>query len=216
MSDVAQFFSDIIAGVDHLCHHIYSCFCDGNFAVFELPNDRSVMAVCGALIGLIHFSQVEPGVLIQPGARAFRQNALIAVPMFILAADIMTRGHTAYRKSTGLIQAFIWTPAWWVTDYDDVSALYSGSVSGSTQATVVSVSRHASEVACKQATKTTVMALIINASDIGVFLFHRVLILILYRNLSQRQCRWIIHCWYWPGFSTRETPCSHYTAMPTA
>ncbi len=45
----------------------------------------------GALIGLVHFSGIDTGVIIQQMVTGISPNALIAVPMFILAADIMTR-----------------------------------------------------------------------------------------------------------------------------
>jgi tripartite ATP-independent transporter DctM subunit len=137
----------------------------------------------GALIGLIHFSQVEPGVVIQQMVTGISPNALIAVPMFILAADIMTRGNTAYNL-LGLIQAFVGHLRGGLPITTCISCTLFGSVSGSTQATVVSVGQIMRPKLLQAGYKDSfVMALIINASDIA-FLIPPSIGLILYGTLA--------------------------------
>src|SRR5690606_37435919 len=46
---------------------------------------------------LLYYPEVEPAVLAQQMIGGVKPSALVAVPMFILAADIMTRGQAANR-----------------------------------------------------------------------------------------------------------------------
>jgi len=137
----------------------------------------------GALIGMLHFSSVDPQVLIQQVVTGISPNALIAVPMFILAADIMTRGHTA-QNLLGLIQAFVGHMRGGLPITTCISCTLFGSVSGSTQATVVSVGQIMRPKLLQAGYKDSfVMSLIINASDIA-FLIPPSIGLILYGTLA--------------------------------
>mgnify|MGYP000120538173 FL=1 len=137
----------------------------------------------GALIGMLHFSSVDPQVLIQQVVTGISPNALIAVPMFILAADIMTRGHTAHNLLT-LIQSFVGHLRGGLPITTCISCTLFGSVSGSTQATVVSVGQIMRPKLLQAGYKDSfVMALIINASDIA-FLIPPSIGLILYGTLA--------------------------------
>lgn len=137
----------------------------------------------GALIGLIHFSATDPQVIIQQMVTGISPNALIAVPMFILAADIMTRGHTA-QNLLGLIGAFVGHMRGGLPITTCISCTLFGSVSGSTQATVVSVGQIMRPKLLQAGYKDSfVMALIINASDIA-FLIPPSIGLILYGTLA--------------------------------
>lgn len=137
MNEIAQFLSDVIAGELDI-YVITFTLVTVMVVLLFLSFPMIVPLAVGALIGLIHFSQVEPGVLIQQMVTGISPNALIAVPMFILAADIMTRGHTAYNL-LGLIQAFVGHLRGGLPITTCISCTLFGSVSGSTQATVVSV-----------------------------------------------------------------------------
>ncbi|MEZ9579201.1 MULTISPECIES: TRAP transporter large permease [unclassified Vibrio] len=182
MSDVAQFFSDVIAGELDIYVITFTLVSVMVILLF-LSFPMIVPLAVGALIGLIHFSQVEPGVLIQQMVTGISPNALIAVPMFILAADIMTRGHTAYNL-LGLIQAFVGHLRGGLPITTCISCTLFGSVSGSTQATVVSVGQIMRPKLLQAGYKDSfVMALIINASDIA-FLIPPSIGLILYGTLA--------------------------------
>jgi tripartite ATP-independent transporter DctM subunit len=136
-----------------------------------------------ALIGLVHFSDIPPQVLIQQAATGISPNALIAVPMFILAADIMTRGHTAHNL-LGLIQAFVGHRRAGLPITTCISCVLFGSVSGSTQATVVSIGKIMRPKLLQAGYKDSfTMSLIINASDIA-FLIPPSIGLILYGTLA--------------------------------
>lgn len=182
MSSVTQFISDIIAGEPDIYVMTFTLVTVMVILLF-LSFPMIVPLAVGALIGLIHFSQVEPGVVIQQMVTGISPNALIAVPMFILAADIMTRGHTAYNL-LGLIQAFVGHLRGGLPITTCISCTLFGSVSGSTQATVVSVGQIMRPKLLQAGYKDSfVMALIINASDIA-FLIPPSIGLILYGTLA--------------------------------
>ncbi|CAH1568276.1 Ectoine/5-hydroxyectoine TRAP transporter large permease protein UehC [Vibrio jasicida] len=182
MSSVTQFISDIIAGEPDIYVMTFTLVTVMVILLF-LSFPMIVPLAVGALIGLIHFSQVEPGVVIQQMVTGISPNALIAVPMFILAADIMTRGNTAY-NSLGLIQAFVGHLRGGLPITTCISCTLFGSVSGSTQATVVSVGQIMRPKLLQAGYKDSfVMALIINASDIA-FLIPPSIGLILYGTLA--------------------------------
>lgn len=182
MSSVTQFISDIIAGEPDIYVMTFTLVTVMVILLF-LSFPMIVPLAVGALIGLIHFSQVEPGVVIQQMVTGISPNALIAVPMFILAADIMTRGNTAYNL-LGLIQAFVGHLRGGLPITTCISCTLFGSVSGSTQATVVSVGQIMRPKLLQAGYKDSfVMALIINASDIA-FLIPPSIGLILYGTLA--------------------------------
>ncbi|WP_434361138.1 TRAP transporter large permease [Parasalinivibrio latis] len=136
-----------------------------------------------SLIGMIHFSSVDPKILIQQMVTGISPNALIAVPMFILAADIMSRGHTA-KNLLGFIQAFVGHIRGGLPITTALSCTLFGSVSGSTQATVVSVGQIMRPKLLKAGYKDSfAMALIINASDMA-YLIPPSIALILYGTLA--------------------------------
>ncbi|MFQ3176055.1 MAG: C4-dicarboxylate transporter DctM subunit [Psychromonas sp.] len=119
------------------------------------------------LIGLLHFSDVDPQVIIQQMVTGISPTALISVPMFILAADIMTRGKTA-NYLLELIEAFVGHKRGGLPITACLSCTLFGSVSGSTQATVVSVGQIMRPKLLKAGYKDSfVISLIINASDIA-------------------------------------------------
>ncbi|PMO49733.1 C4-dicarboxylate ABC transporter permease [Vibrio sp. 10N.222.52.B12] len=182
MSSVTQFISDIIAGEPDIYVMTFTLVTVMVILLF-LSFPMIVPLAVGALIGLIHFSQVEPGVVIQQMVTGISPNALIAVPMFILAADIMTRGNTAYNL-LGLIQAFVGHLRGGLPITTCISCTLFGSVSGSTQATVVSVGQIMRPKLLQAGYKDSfVMTLIINASDIA-FLIPPSIGLILYGTLA--------------------------------
>ncbi|MEJ2766845.1 TRAP transporter large permease [Photobacterium sp. MCCC 1A19761] len=182
MISITQFLSDVIAGEPDIYVITFTLVVVMVVFLF-LSFPMIVPLAIGALIGLIHFSQVDPQVLIQQMVTGISPNALIAVPMFILAADIMTRGHTAHNL-LGLIQAFVGHLRGGLPITTCISCTLFGSVSGSTQATVVSVGQIMRPKLLQAGYKDSfVMALIINASDIA-FLIPPSIGLILYGTLA--------------------------------
>lgn len=182
MNELTQLVSDIISGEPDIYVITITLVLVMVILLF-LSFPMIVPLSIGALIGLLHFSLVEPDVIIQQMVTGISPNALIAVPMFILAADIMTRGHTAHNL-LGLIQAFFGHLRGGLPITTCISCTLFGSVSGSTQATVVSVGQIMRPKLLQAGYKDSfVMALIINASDIA-FLIPPSIGLILYGTLA--------------------------------
>ncbi len=53
-----------------------------------------------SVVAFTFFMPIDPKILIQQMVTGISPVALIAVPMFIFAADIVTKGHTANRLMT--------------------------------------------------------------------------------------------------------------------
>jgi len=105
--------------------------------------------------------------MIQQFLAGIRPASLIAVPMFILAADIMTRGQSASRL-IDMMMAFIGHVKGGLAVSTATACTLFGAVSGSTQATVVAVGSPLRPRMLKAGYKDSfVLALIVNASDIA-------------------------------------------------
>ena len=99
-----------------------------------------------------------------------RPVVLAAVPMFILAADIMTKGRTANRL-LDLVSAFVGHLRGGLPITTAVSCTLFGAVSGSTQATVVAMGGPMRPRLLKKGYKDSfALALIVNASDIALLI----------------------------------------------
>ena len=100
-----------------------------------------------------------------------RPASLIAVPMFILAADIMTRGQSAGRL-IDMVMKFVGHVKGGLAVSTATACTLFGAVSGSTQATVVAVGSPLRPRMLKAGYKDSfVLALIINASPTLPFSF---------------------------------------------
>ena len=96
--------------------------------------------------------------------------ALAAVPLFIFAADLMTRGHTANRL-LDLVQSFVGHLRGGLPITTAASCTLFGAVSGSTQATVVAMGGPMRpKLLEKGYSDKFSIALIINASDIALLI----------------------------------------------
>ena len=116
------------------------------------------------------FSFLKPELVIQQMIGGLQPVVLTAVPMFILAADIMLKGSTAQRL-LDLVERFVghWRGGLPVTTA--LGCTLFGAVSGSTQATVVAMGRPLRPrlLEAGYSDKFTI-ALIINASDIALLI----------------------------------------------
>lgn len=125
--------------------------------------------IAGAFIGVVQlFGDVDKTeFMVQQMLGGIRPASLIAVPMFILAADIMTRGHSADRL-IDMVMAFVrHIKGGLAVSTSSACALF-GAVSGSTQATVVAVGGPLRPRMLKGGYKDSfVLALIVNSSDIA-------------------------------------------------
>ncbi|RJE81885.1 TRAP transporter large permease [Paracoccus onubensis] len=125
--------------------------------------------IAGALIGFIGlfggFGQIET--MVQQIMAGIRPASLIAVPMFIFAADIMTRGQSANRL-IDLVMTFVGHIKGGLAISTAGACTMFGAVSGSTQATVVAVGGPLRPRMLKAGYNDNfVLALIVNASDIA-------------------------------------------------
>jgi len=125
--------------------------------------------ISGAFIGVIElFGGIEKTeFMVQQMLGGIRPASLIAVPMFILAADIMTRGQSADRL-IDMVMAFVRHLKGGLAISTSTACALFGAVSGSTQATVVAVGGPLRPRMLKGGYKDSfVLALIVNSSDIA-------------------------------------------------
>lgn len=125
--------------------------------------------IVGAMIGFVFmFGGLDQmDFMIQQFMAGIRPASLIAVPMFILAADIMTRGQSADRL-IAMVMSFIGHVKGGLAISTATACTLFGAVSGSTQATVVAVGSSLRPKMLKAGYKDNfVLALIVNASDIA-------------------------------------------------
>lgn len=125
--------------------------------------------IAGAFIGVVGlFGDVsKTEFMVQQMLGGIRPASLIAVPLFILAADIMTRGHSADRLIDMVMSFVRHIKGGLAVSTSSTCALF-GAVSGSTQATVVAVGGPLRPRMLKSGYKDSfVLALIVNSSDIA-------------------------------------------------
>ncbi|MFO7912827.1 MAG: TRAP transporter large permease subunit [Desulfotignum sp.] len=126
--------------------------------------------IAGATLGVYllyngDLSQMQ--FVIQQMMAGIRPAALIAVPMFILSADIMTRGKSA-EKLIDLVMAFVRHIKGGLAVSTAGACTMFGAVSGSTQATVVAIGTPLRPRLQEGGYKDSfIMALIVNSSDIA-------------------------------------------------
>lgn len=116
---------------------------------------------------LVYFPMLKTDIIVQQMISGISPVALITVPMFILAADIVTRGHTANRL-LDLAMTFFGHMRGGLAVTAAVSCTLFGAISGSTQATVVAIGGPIRPRMLKAGYDDSfTTALIINASDIA-------------------------------------------------
>ncbi|EBA18271.1 TRAP dicarboxylate transporter, DctM subunit [Roseobacter sp. SK209-2-6] len=125
--------------------------------------------IAGAFIGFLmlfgDLARIET--MVQQMMAGIRPASLIAVPMFIFAADIMTRGQSAGRL-INVVMAYIGHIRGGLAISTAAACTMFGAVSGSTQATVVAIGSPLRPRMLKAGYKDSfVLALIVNASDIA-------------------------------------------------
>lgn len=125
--------------------------------------------IVGAFVGFFTLfgglSQLET--MVQQILAGIRPASLIAVPMFIFAADIMTRGQSAGRL-IDMVMAFVGHIKGGLAVSTAAACTMFGAVSGSTQATVVAIGSPLRPRMLKAGYNDSfILALIVNASDIA-------------------------------------------------
>ena len=125
--------------------------------------------IAGSLIGFVSLfgGMGQLDTMVQQILAGIRPASLIAVPMFIFAADIMTRGQSAGRL-IDLVMAFVGHLKGGLAVSTATACTLFGAVSGSTQATVVAVGGPLRPRMLQAGYKDNfVLALIVNSSDIA-------------------------------------------------
>ncbi len=126
--------------------------------------------ISAALVGFFFFFPINPEIMIQQMIGGVKPTALIAVPMFIFAADIVTKGHAADRL-LDMVMRFVGHLRGGLAITAAASCTLFGAVSGSTQATVVAIGGPLRPKMLQAGYKDSfVMALTINASDIALLI----------------------------------------------
>ena len=126
--------------------------------------------LAAAAAGFVLFFNMGPEFIVQQMIAGIRPAALVAVPMFILAADIITRGATANRL-LDVAMAFVGHVRGGMAVTTALSCALFGALSGSTQATVVGVGSIMRPKMLQQGYKDSfAISLIINASDIALLI----------------------------------------------
>lgn len=130
-----------------------------------------VPLLASALVALlIYLPGGDPSTLVQQMVGGVQPAALVAVPMFIFAADIMTRGQAADRL-LDLVMRFVGHVRGGLPIASAVSCTLFGALSGSTQATVVAIGGPIRPKLIKAGyPEGFTTALIINASDIALLI----------------------------------------------
>ena len=126
--------------------------------------------ICASLLGFFVYFGMDPEVIIQQMIGGVKPAALIAVPMFIFAADIVTKGHAADRL-LDLVMRFVGHVRGGLSITAATTCTLFGAVSGSTQATVVAIGSPLRPRMLEAGYKDSfVIALTINASDIALLI----------------------------------------------
>lgn len=130
-----------------------------------------VPLVVGALIVMwLEMPFLDPADLVRQMISGVQPVVLSAVPMFILAADLMTRGRTA-QNLLELVSNFIGHLRGGLPITTAVSCTLFGAVSGSTQATVVAMGSPLRPRLLKAGYNDSfTLALIVNASDVALLI----------------------------------------------
>ncbi len=126
------------------------------------------LIVAPLIVALIYFPDLNLTVFIQQFSLGIQTFVLLAVPMFIFAADIMAKGKTSSRL-LDFVGAFIGHIRGGYAISTTAASMLFGSISGSTQATVVAVGKPTRERMLQVGYKDSqAIPLIINASDLAL------------------------------------------------
>jgi tripartite ATP-independent transporter DctM subunit len=128
------------------------------------------LIVAPLLVIATYLKGFDPMMLIQQILAGIRPLALIAVPMFIFAADVITTGQVA-RRLIDFVMAFLGHVKGGLAITTTAACTFFGAVSGSTQATVVAIGETMRPFLLEDGYDDSFnMALIINAAGIALLI----------------------------------------------
>jgi C4-dicarboxylate transporter, DctM subunit len=126
--------------------------------------------LAASLVAFFFYLPLGPEIVVQQMLAGIRPAALVAVPMFILAADIITRGQSANRL-VDLVLKFVGHVRGGLGISTAAGCTLFGAVSGSTQATVVAIGGPMRPRLLRAGYSDPFsLALIVNASDIAMLI----------------------------------------------
>ncbi len=126
-----------------------------------------ILLALALLLTLIFVPDFNLMIVVQQVVHGFLPPALLCVPMFILAAEIITRGEAGDRL-INLVKAYLGHLPGGIPICTIAACTLFGSVSGSTQATVAAIGRPFRPLLLQSGYSSSFsLALIINASDIA-------------------------------------------------
>lgn len=139
------------------------------FLILGFPMFMS-MIVAPLAILMLYFSNINLVIVIQQLMAGVSPFVLLAVPMFIFAADIMCAGHTS-RRLVEFVQAFIGHVYGGLAITTAGACTLFGAISGSTQATVVAIGKPMRENMLRAGyDDSDVQGLIISAANIALLI----------------------------------------------
>lgn len=119
---------------------------------------------------LLFFPNIDPIFMIQQMMEGISGYVLLAVPLFIFAADIMSTGQTS-KRLLDFVGAFVGHVKGGYAITTAAACTMFGSISGSTQATVVAIGKPMRQRLLSIGYKDShAIALIINASDVALLI----------------------------------------------
>lgn len=128
------------------------------------------MIVAPLVVVSIYFTNIDPALITQQLIAGIQPFVLLAVPMFIFAADIMCAGETANRL-VDFVERFVGHIHGGLSITTAAACTLFGAISGSTQATVVAIGKPMRQKLLDTGySDEDTLALIINASDIALLI----------------------------------------------
>lgn len=128
------------------------------------------LLVASMAVLIAYFPNVNPIILSQQLFNGISSSVLLAVPMFILAADIMCVGQTS-KRLLNFIGSFVRHISGGLAITTGATCTLFGAISGSTQATVVAVGKPMKEVMLESGYREDdAVGLIINAANIALLI----------------------------------------------
>ncbi|RSL31881.1 TRAP transporter large permease [Salibacterium salarium] len=138
------------------------------FVFLMLGFPMMIPLILAPLVVVLFFMDLDPFLMIQQMMSGISEPILLAVPLFIFAADIMSMGKTSNRL-LDFVGAFVGHLRGGYAITTAAACTLFGSISGSTQGTVVAIGTPMRQRLLKVGYKdSTAIALIINASDVAL------------------------------------------------
>ncbi|MBB5173564.1 TRAP transporter large permease [Texcoconibacillus texcoconensis] len=140
------------------------------FVFLFLGFPMMIPLILGPLILIWFFMDTNPMLMAQQFIEGISSTTLLAVPLFIFAADIMSTGKTS-KRLLDFVGAFVSHVRGGYAITTAAACTLFGSISGSTQATVVAIGKPMRERLLRVGYKdSSAIALIINSSDVALLI----------------------------------------------